>query len=76
MDEFISVGIDVSKAALDVALSPEAKPFRVDNNRAGVDKLRAKLPAPGTCLITLEGSGGYERLVIAELLDHGHRAEA
>jgi transposase len=73
MDGFISVGIDVSKAALDVALSPQGKPFRVDNDREGIQKLLAKLPEPGTCLITLEGSGGYERLVIAELLDRGHR---
>ncbi|HEV2969639.1 MAG TPA: IS110 family transposase [Pirellulales bacterium] len=73
MDGFISVGIDVSKAALDVALSPQAKPFRVDNDREGIQKLLAKLPEPGTCVITLEGSGGYERLVIAELLDRGHR---
>lgn len=73
MDDFISVGIDVSKAALDVALSPDAKPFRVDNDRLGVLKLCAQLPTPGSCLVTLEGSGGYERLVIAELLDRGHR---
>ena len=74
MNDFAAcVGIDVSKASLDVALSPEAKPLVVSNDRAGIEKLLSKLPAPGTCLITLEGSGGYERLVIAELLDHGHR---
>lgn len=72
MNALSSVGIDVSKATLDVALTPEAKPFSVSNERDGIDKLLAKLPAPGTCLITLEGSGGYERLVIAELLDRGH----
>jgi transposase len=72
MNDFISVGIDVSKAALDVALAPESKPFRVENQRKAIQELLAKLPAPGTCLVTLEGSGGYERLVIAELLDHGH----
>lgn len=73
MNDFISVGIDVSKAALDIALAPEAKAFRVGNDRAGVEQLVAKLPPPGTCLITLEGSGGYERLVIAEMLDRCHR---
>ena len=73
MNDFSSVGIDVSKASLDVALSPEANPFSVSNDRDGVKKLLAKLPPPGSCLVTLEGSGGYERLVIAELLDCGHR---
>jgi transposase len=72
MNGFTYVGMDVSKDALDVALSPDSKPFRVDNSRDGIQKLLPKLPAPGTCLITLEGSGGYERLVIAELLDRGH----
>jgi transposase len=73
MNDFTFVGIDVSKDALDVALAPDAKPFRVDNDRDGVLKFLGLLPTPGTCLITLEGSGGYERLVIAELLERGHR---
>jgi len=72
MNALNSVGIDVSKASLEVALAPDAKPFSVANERSGIDKLHEKLPAPGTCLITLEGSGGYERLVVAELLDRGH----
>lgn len=66
------VGIDVAKAKLDVALTPETKPFTVSNNADGVVELIDKLPAPGSCLITLEGSGGYERFVIAQLLDLGH----
>ena len=66
------VGIDVSKAKLDVALNSESKPFTVTNDADGLVKLLNKLPAPGTCLITLEGSGGYERFVSAALLDLGH----
>ena len=73
MNDFSFVGIDVSKVSLEVALTPEAKPFTVANDRGGIEKLLGKLPAPGSCLITLEASGGYERLVIAELLDRGHR---
>ena len=73
MNDFTFTGIDVSKDSLDVALTPEAKPFRVDNDRDGVQEIIALLPPPGTCLVTLEGSGGYERLVIAELLQLGHR---
>jgi transposase len=72
MNDFISVGIDVSKAALDIALSPESKPFRVENRPSGILQLLTKLPPPEACLVTLEGSGGYERLVIAELLDRGY----
>jgi transposase len=73
MNDFTFVGIEVSKDGLDVALAPDAKPFRVANDREGVQTLVEQLPTPGTCLVTLEGSGGYERLVIAELLQRGHR---
>jgi transposase len=72
MDDFAFIGIDVSKATLEVALAPEAKPFTIANDRPEIKKLLSKLPPKGTCLIVLEGSGGYERLVVAELLDHGH----
>ena len=58
MNDFSFVGIDVLKATLEVALTPEAKSFTVDNERTGIEKLLAKLPTAGTCLITLEGSGG------------------
>ena len=66
------IGVDVAKDTLEVALGPDAKSFQVDNNRQGLHKLVAKLPAPGTCVIVLEPSGGYERLAIAELMDAKH----
>ena len=66
------VGIDVSKDQLDVAILPEGKKLPVARNRQGYQKLLAELPAPGTCLIILEATGGYEREVVAELLDRGH----
>ena len=72
MNDLISGGIDVAKDALDVALAPDAKPCRFKNDRKGIEELLAKLPEPGKCRVTLEGSGGYERRVVAELLDKGH----
>jgi transposase len=73
MNDFTFVGIDVSKDSLDVALAPDAKPFEVTNDPDGIKTILDRLPAPDTCLVTLEGSGGYERLVVAELLQRGHR---
>jgi transposase len=67
-----SVGIDVSKAQLDVHLRPEGRSFHVPNTPDGHAVLRANLPAPGTCRITLEATGDYERRVVAELVDAGH----
>lgn len=67
-----SVGIDVSKAQLDVHLRPEGRSFQVPNTPDGRAVLRANLPAPGTCRITLEATGDYERAIVAELVDAGH----
>jgi transposase len=35
-------------------------------------KLLARLPIRGTCLVVVEATGGYERLLIAELTSAGH----
>ncbi len=67
-----SVGIDVSKARLDVHLRPEGRSFQVPNTPDGHALLLTNLPAPGTCRIVLEATGDYERRVVAELVDAGH----
>ena len=67
------VGVDVSKDSLEVALTYEAKSFHVSNDLAGITQFLKRLPQPGACVVVLEGSGGYEREAIAELLQAGHR---
>lgn len=67
-----SVGIDVSKAQLDVYLWPEARSFQVPNTPDGHALLRANLPVPGTCRVTLEATGDFERALVAELVDAGN----
>jgi transposase len=66
----IVIGIDVAKETLDFA-TPDAS-GTVPNTSAGIEKLRKKLPAPGEAIIVLESTGGYENLVVAELLAKGH----
>jgi transposase len=66
------IGVDVAKETLEIALGPEAKTFSVPNDRVGVGQLLPQLPAPGTCVVVLEPSGGFERIAIAELLQAGH----
>jgi transposase len=63
----IFVGIDVSKAALDVALRPGDGPWRCANDEAGVTDLVGRLRPLGPELIVLEATGGVERLVVAGL---------
>jgi transposase len=63
----ICVGIDVSKAALDVAQRPSGEPWRVANDEAGIAELVDRRRPLGPQLIVLEATGGLERLVVAAL---------
>lgn len=66
------VGIDVSKARLDVHLLKDAQSFVVPNRPEGHEQLLPRLPAPGSCLIVVEATGGYQRAVVLALVDAGH----
>lgn len=66
----ITVGIDVSKARLDVFVHPEGERFAVNNDEAGVEALAARLGRLGDLLgIGIEASGRYERLAVAALAE-------
>jgi transposase len=67
----ITVGIDVSKAQLDVAVRPSGEVFVVERNPAGLDALVSKLKALRPDLIVLEATGGLERCVAAALAAAG-----
>lgn len=67
------VGIDVAKHTLDVCLLPQEKHWLVNNDAAGIQRLLGQLPPPGTCLVVLEATGGYQRSVVAELVRAQHR---
>ena len=66
------VGIDVAKKSLDVATLPPSTPRTFVHDPPGRQELLDSLPEPGTCLIVIEATGGYERLLVADLLDAGH----
>lgn len=63
----IFVGIDVSKARLDVAMHPSADKLSVANDEAGVQTLVQRLTELKPALIVLEATGGLERSVSAAL---------
>ena len=54
------VGIDVSKARLDVAVIPEAAAFSESNDEAGIEALLARLRPLDPGLVVMEATGGYE----------------
>jgi transposase len=68
----ITVGIDVSKARLDVYVHPAGESFAMGNDEAGVQALVERLgQLEGLAWIGIEASGRYERLVVAQLAARG-----
>jgi transposase len=68
----VAVGIDVAKATLDLYLLPSGQTQTLSNTKAGFKALLKTLPDPAHCLIVLEATGGFEREVVAELIDAGY----
>lgn len=65
------VGIDVSKAVLDVAIAPTGETLTVPNTAEGAQQLVGRLRELGPKLVVLEASGGLERRAIAALAGAG-----
>lgn len=61
------VGIDVSKARLEVALGAAGELFSMDNDARGIASLVGRLLKLGPELIVLEASGGLQTALVAEL---------
>jgi len=64
----IFVGIDVSKARLDVAMRPTGERESVANDKAGIKALIKRLANIPSTLIVLEATGGFERPVMHALV--------
>jgi transposase len=58
------VGIDVSKAKLDVCCLPGGEHRQFDNDGDGRAKLLAWLSSKPGCLLVVESTGGYERELV------------
>jgi transposase len=64
----IYMGIDVSKASLDVAVWQPEQTWQVRNDLEGVGKLLQRLKELEPKLVVIEATGGYEKLIVAELI--------
>lgn len=67
-ESFIVVGIDVSKASLDVADSSSANIWQTTNDSAGFNQLIASLKSLQPDLIVVEATGRYEARLVSALL--------
>ena len=61
------VGIDVSKAQVDVAVRPTAQRWVVSYDETGVEELVVQMVDLGPALVLLEASGGLEPPLVAAL---------
>lgn len=68
---WVMVGVDVSKAWLDVHVSGRKRQFRVANDPVGVAELVDRLGGGSGIRVVMEASGGYERLPHHELVAQG-----
>ncbi|HEY6256444.1 MAG TPA: IS110 family transposase [Xanthobacteraceae bacterium] len=69
--ENISIGIDVSKHRLDVAVRPRGEVFAVERNAAGLELLVARFRELSPHIVALEATGGFETVVAAALAAAG-----
>jgi len=65
----LMIGIDVAKDKLDLARSDNDAILTCTNDDAGVAQIADALRRPAPALIVVEATGGYERRLVAALLD-------
>lgn len=69
----VGVGIDVAKASLELHLLASGQTHSLPNDSQGHRQMQKLLPDPTRCLIVLEATGGFERQLVAALIDAGYR---
>lgn len=67
----LCVGIDVSKATLDIATTSEFARFTTGNDADGFDAIVAELRKHSVALILMEATGGLEAAVACSLQAEG-----
>ena len=65
------VGIDVSKAKLDIHVTPSGESWTIDNNDEAHQELATRLEALAPGRVVLEATGGYQAAVVATLALRG-----
>ena len=69
--EQVSVGVDISKDHLDIAVYGSDKHLRFSNNSAGITKAIHLFNSMGTTLVVFEATGGFEFSFWAALTEAG-----
>jgi transposase len=70
-EEKVFVGIDVSKAWLDLAIHPTGESWRVENTENGSSKLIERFQSMQIERIVVEATGGYEAKLVERFVQAG-----
>ena len=73
MDETLFIGIDVAKETFHVASCPPSINISLPNNSTGTQQLIKTIQPHNIALVVLEATGGYERPIVAELLEENFK---
>lgn len=75
-DDLLVIGVDVSKAKLDIVWGSNGLPETIENTDQAIARnLIPKIKDPAKTLIVMEGTGGYESLLV-DLLHQANLALA
>jgi len=66
-EENVYIGIDVSKAWLDIAVEPSGQFWRSENNDRAITELSDRLAGLAPSCIVVEATGGYESKLVQHL---------
>jgi transposase len=61
----VSVGMDVSKATVVIAVDPTGERWTSETTAAGIDALVARVRTLAPAIVVVEATGGYERALVA-----------
>jgi len=67
------VGVDIAKGHFDAKFLPDDRLQTFDNNPQGIQAMLDLLQCRQGCLVVVEATGHYERPLVAELVNAGHR---
>lgn len=65
------VGVDVSKATLDIAVMPAGERLRITRDREGLAELIEHIAGAGEVHVGVEATGGFEQLVLRSMHEAG-----
>ena len=71
----LCVGIDVSKAILDIAASSAIEQFSVGNDSDGFEAIIAELRMYAIALVLMKATGGLETAIVCALQAEGFELE-